>query len=65
MFLSIPQWDKQNPGTFKIVTAAFYFIIVAPFLNFNISTTFRYKIMKQKVSERPIIRVHASIFSFI
>lgn len=53
MFLCLPQWDIRIPQTFKIV---------APFLQFNISTMC-YKIMKQKVSERPIIRVHTSLFS--
>jgi hypothetical protein len=54
MFSSPPQWDIKIPQTFKFVTVAFNFIIVAPFLKFSISTRCHYKIMKQKVSERPI-----------
>jgi hypothetical protein len=34
---------------------AFNFMIVAPFLKFNISAMCRYKIIKQKVSKRPDI----------
>jgi hypothetical protein len=57
MFLSFPQWDIkiQISQTFKFVTVVFNFIIVAPFLKFNISTKLCYNIMKQKVTERPII----------
>jgi hypothetical protein len=60
---SLPQWDIKIPWIFKFVTAVFSFIILAPFLKFNFSTMCRYKIMKQKVSESPIIRVQISIFS--
>jgi hypothetical protein len=37
---------------------ALNFIIVAPILKFTISSMCHYKVMKQKVSERPIIKVH-------
>jgi hypothetical protein len=36
--LSLLQWDINIFKTFKFVAAAFVFIIVAPFLKFNIST---------------------------
>jgi hypothetical protein len=56
------QWDIKIPRIFKFVTAAFKF---ASFLKFSASATCRYKIMERKMSERPIIRVHISIISFI
>jgi xanthine/uracil permease len=62
MFLSLLQSGIKILQTFKFVTAAFNFIIVAPYLKFNISTMCHYKIMKQKVSERPIVRVHIFIY---
>jgi hypothetical protein len=64
VYLSLLQWDIKIPQTFKFVTAAFNFIIVALFLKFTISTMCHYIIMKQEVSEKPIIRVHTSIFPF-
>jgi hypothetical protein len=60
MFLSLPQWYIKFPQTFKYVTAAFNFIISAPFLKCNISIVC-YKIMEQKASERPVIRLFISV----
>jgi hypothetical protein len=64
VFLSFPQRDTKISRTFKFFTAAFNFIIVAPLLKFDNSTMCRYKIMKQKVSKRPIIKAYIGIFSF-
>jgi hypothetical protein len=48
-----------------LVTAAFNFKIFAPFLKCNISIMCCYKIMEQKASETPIIRLHVPVFSFL
>jgi hypothetical protein len=61
----IPWSSLSHRGTLKFVTEAFHFIIVAPFLKFDISTMCHYRIMKPKVSERPIIRVHISMYIYI
>jgi hypothetical protein len=62
MFLSVPQWGIKISWTFKFISMAVNFIIVALSFKFSTSTTCHYKIMKQKVSERPVIRVHISVF---
>jgi hypothetical protein len=65
MFLSLPQKDIKIPWTCKFVAAAFNSITGAPFLKVNISALSHYKVMKQKLFERLIIRVHITMLSFI
>jgi hypothetical protein len=65
VFLSLPQWHIKFPWTFKFVTAAFNFIIFAPFLKCNVSIMYNYKSIGQKASERPIIRLHVPVFLFL
>lgn len=54
VLLSVSQSNIKIPRKFKFVTAAFNFTIIAPYLKFNIKIMCHYKIVKQKVSERPI-----------
>jgi hypothetical protein len=54
-------WLEWHFGTVVV----FSLTIVACFLRFSISAMYHCEIMKRNVSERPIIRVHISIFSVI
>jgi hypothetical protein len=51
VFLSLSQWHIKVPQTFKFVTTAFNFIIVALFLKCNISVMCHSKTMEHKASE--------------
>jgi hypothetical protein len=46
VILSLPQRDINIPRTFKFVTAAFNYTIVAPSSKFNISTSCHCQIIK-------------------
>jgi hypothetical protein len=63
--LSLLQWDIKIPQTFKFVTAAFNFIIVASYLKFNITIMCRYKIMKQSLWKTNYQSSYTCIFIYI
>jgi hypothetical protein len=54
VFLSLLQWNIKFPWTLKFVTAAFSFIISAPFLKCNNSIVCCYKIWNKKPLKDPL-----------
>jgi hypothetical protein len=56
--LNSPTVGHWNSHDIQISYCGIYFHNCCSFFKFNVSTMCPYKIMKQKISERPIIRVH-------